>query len=466
VTARLLGIAVSGPDVQSEGVDSLLANLIGRAGVTAVTCSTRLATPAAEGEGSLEPPSDAGASVRLLDRPLWGKRSLYLTSAPGHVPHTEFFPAGGYQPPAPTELTAESGHILADFFTAANDAGLTTFTQVNAAGPPQLRPDDTPLLPDGSVPQRLAGTGSLASPAIRAWNRAWLRDTYAAYPDLGGIRVDYPEYACYMLPEAFQGFDAHLDPWAREHGFDPDLMRADAGRLYAHLHGGLTNAELEDVASAGRGGYTLAKLLLRFPGVAEALRCRAALSADMLADWRSALTEIAGADRQLHANFFATPFNLITGFDVANAAEHCGAVGPKLYTMHWPMVVEFWARELLDANDGLDERRLVRALVHLFDLGDADAPDDLAAYHYPEPDEPHPIADPPQRRKIAQTVADAAGRTGVHPLVHGYGPLDDFRRRLQVVADSAADGVWVNRYSYLSDDKLDAIGDIWGRAAR
>ena len=47
------------------------------------------------------------------------------------------------------------------------------------------------------------------------------------------------------------------------------------------------------------------------------------------------------------------------------------------------------------------------------------------------------------------------------PLMHGYGPYDDFCRRLRVVADSPAHGVWINRYGYLSDDKLDAIGAIW-----
>ena len=49
----------------------------------------------------------------------------------------------------------------------------------------------------------------------------------------------------------------------------------------------------------------------------------------------------------------------------------------------------------------------------------------------------------------------------ITPIVHGYGPLEDFERRLQLVATSKADGVWINRYGYLGDDKLDAIGEIW-----
>ena len=45
--------------------------------------------------------------------------------------------------------------------------------------------------------------------------------------------------------------------------------------------------------------------------------------------------------------------------------------------------------------------------------------------------------------------------------MHGYGPLHDFVRRFRVVAESPADGVWINRYGYLGDDKLNAVGRIW-----
>ena len=57
--------------------------------------------------------------------------------------------------------------------------------------------------------------------------------------------------------------------------------------------------------------------------------------------------------------------------------------------------------------------------------------------------------------------AAAGDGMDITPLVHGYGPLDDFARRLQLVANSAADGVWINRYGYLGDDKIEAIGRIW-----
>ena len=129
--------------------------------------------------------------------------------------------------------------------------------------------------------------------------------------------------------------------------------------------------------------------------------------------------------------------------------------------MHWSLMVNFWGDELLAANPDLDETVLVRALVNLMDLADSGDGTKIADYGYPHPDQPHPIPDEPQIRKIAQMQAAVGDRAAVYPLVHGYGPPSDFRRRLQLVADSNADGVWINRYGYLGDEKLDAIAAVW-----
>jgi hypothetical protein len=129
--------------------------------------------------------------------------------------------------------------------------------------------------------------------------------------------------------------------------------------------------------------------------------------------------------------------------------------------MHWSVMVQFWGEILLKHNPGLDESLLVKALAHLFDLGDEITAQRLSDYGYPAPDQPHPIPDAPQTRKIQQVLAESGDQVQITPLVHGYGPLGDFCRRLQIVADSSAHGVWINRYGYLSDSKLEAIGEIW-----
>ena len=62
-------------------------------------------------------------------------------------------------------------------------------------------------------------------------------------------------------------------------------------------------------------------------------------------------------------------------------------------------------------------------------------------------------------RKIVQAQADA-GSTPIYSLAHGYGPLEDFHLRLQVAWDASEHGLWMNRYAYLTDEKLRLIGQV------
>jgi hypothetical protein len=464
---RFLGITVMSPFIQNEGVDAVLDRLVERAGATAVACNTSVTSPVAPGDGSYQPPSDAGTSPRLFDRPLWGESGLWLRSGPGHRARRRHFQNSPYQPREPNDLTDAAGPLIGEFIRAAKARGLKVYIQTGATQPPGLRDEDVPRLPVGRLPElRMANVGSPASPAIRAYNRAWTQDIFAQYPEIDGIRPDWPEYPCYKLDEAFQGFGEHERTWALAHGFDYETMRREVGRLYAYLQGELNNRDLGDFATSDRGKYSLLRLLNSYPGVAEWFRFKAALSTDLLKDWADAIHAYGGTTKELAANAFMPPFSYITGLDFAGAAPHCASLAPKLYTMHWSLIVEFWGRALLAANPDLDERLLVRSLVNLLDLADDDGGDRLADYGYPGPDEAHPIPDGPQARKIEQAMAAVGGRSDVYPLVHGYGPLDDFRRRLQLVADSPADGIWINRYGYLSDDKLDAIGQICSEMGR
>ena len=167
---------------------------------------------------------------------------------------------------------------------------------------------------------------------------------------------------------------------------------------------------------------------------------------------------------QLMPNAFPPPWSIVSGMDYRRVARHSSAISVKLYTMHWPMMLRFYGDQILAANPGLSGTALVRALVKCLDIADDGGLPTLDAYRYPAPDEPHPVGPQAQIRKIAQAQADA-GDTPVYTLAHGYGPLADFRRRLVTARTASRHGFWVNRYGYLSDRKLEAIGEVV-RAAR
>lgn len=458
-----LGITVLPEFIQTEGAERVLDNLA-RAGAVAVSTSPYVMAPAEQGEGSREPPADAGAGgVRLLDRPLWGgRRALHVTTAPSFTPDSALYEGLRYRPAEPSPLTEREGHVVGDFVRSAKARGLEVYLQVQAAIPPGYRvqfggpdPDDEPHLPDGRpVPGRVDRNGSLASPHILGYGKALLKDLARAYPEADGFRIDWPEYPPYAFDALFVDFSHHALSAAERLGYDPGRLRHDVTALRETLLGGLEDADLDACLGSDGGRERLLRLLIRHPGVLDLLRLKADLVMELLAAYRGALP----AGRRLVPQVFPSPFSLASGFDPARAAGPADAVGVKLYTMHWPMILRFWADALAGANPGLSLRLLARALVRLLDTGGPVAAS-LDELRYPEPDEAHPAGAAAQRRKIRAAV-QAAGDCPVFAIAHGYGPEADVARRARIAFEAADGRLWVNRYGYLSDAKLDALGRI------
>ena len=74
-------------------------------------------------------------------------------------------------------------------------------------------------------------------------------------------------------------------------------------------------------------------------------KCDAARA--LLVAVRAALDAVPGPRRRLEPQAFPPPFHRISGFPMAKLAGIADAVGIKLYTMHWPMIARYWARDLL-----------------------------------------------------------------------------------------------------------------------
>jgi hypothetical protein len=127
--------------------------------------------------------------------------------------------------------------------------------------------------------------------------------------------------------------------------------------------------------------------------------------------------------------------------------------------MHWAMMLNAYGTAILHSNPQITEAQLVRALIRWLDIADDDGRPSLADYAYPEPEAPHPVGDEPMARKIRQAQRQA-GKMPIYALAHGYGPLADFRRRLQTAWKAAHAGIWINRYGYLADAKLAAVSEI------
>lgn len=423
--SRFLGITMMPEYIQNEGIDGTLRNLIERAKVTAVTISPYVMEPSNDADASREPPIDAGAgSVRLLDRPLWGKRELRVRTAPSYTHRFSRFRPLRYQPMEPTELTQKQGRIVSDFILEAQRRKLKVYFQVQAAIPPAYRvqfggpvDDDQPRLPDGSyLKRRVSNNGSLASEHILQYLETFLGDLVETYPEIDGIRLDWPEYPPYFYEETFFDFSRHAESFARARGINWDALKT------------------ESLAAMKAPGLKLVPQLNQLKAqMAEALIARA----------RKAIP-----GKELIPNAFPPPFNEVSGFDYARIGKHCDGVSVKLYTMHWPMMLRFWSENRNPA--------FFRDAQKWMNIGAFRSLNDC---RYPEPDEPHPVSAAAQEAKI-KAAQKAAGATPVYALAHGYGPVADFRKRLALAWRASAGRVWINRYGYLSDAKLAAVGEV------
>ncbi len=447
---RMLGITVLGDYIVSEGPQIVLENLL-RIGATAVAINPTVTCQGDRSTGKFQPPSDAGHSPRKFDRPLFGKHALWVRSAPSFHPRSELYPESPYRPRQTNELTDELGGLIGQFIDACLGEGIDVYLQVGAAEPSGLRDEDRPRLPDGSLPSgRIADVGSLASPAIRAYNRAYANDLAAAYPKVTGFRIDWPEYPCYTPDEIFQDFSPHAEKFANTAGFDFTAIRDCVLAFLERINGHLSNDDLAAPAT----------LLEEFPDLRTWLNLKAALSRDLISGWKAVVDSLAGGPKKLSLHSFPPPFSSLTGFDYAAAAKMCDSISPKFYTMHWCLVVHGWGGWLLERNPSLDEPSLTSALLKALNLVDEIPPrPTLADFAYPQPDQSHPVGAQAQLAKIEEVLAAVAGRVPVYPLVHGYGPPQDFACRLRSVLKEPIAGVWINRYGYLSDEKLNSIAN-------
>ena len=444
---------------QNEG-ERCIENLLA-VGATAIVTSPCVAEP--DENGTREPP----AKGAYLDRLLWGRNELRMSVDPSWVPDEALYRGTRYPPPEATDLTRREGHVVGEFIARAKAAGLEIHLRIQAAAPPGLRaqfggplPGDEPRLPDGSIDtDRLDRNASLACPDVRAYLRALIIDLCRNYPEADGFHVDWAEHPPYSVNTMFFDFSEHARRAAERHDLDFDRMRKAAAALKNRLLGSLRDADLKPlIGKDGSRGYLL-DLLLDNPGLVDAIHLKRLISEEVIEVCRDALDVSGDRRRKLTPMAFPPPFTLISGFNYARTAVHADAIALKLIPSHWSMILRSYGDALTAANPGLSESLLVRALLDQLDIQEETGSLMLDEYRHPRPDEVFRPGQGPEARKIAY-AQQRAGDVPVIPLLHSLGPADDFRERLSSTYAAAGNCVWINRYAFLSNEKLAVIGEL------
>jgi hypothetical protein len=462
---RQVGIHVLPEHFQSQGVNAVLDNLQSRANPTSITTQPYVMAPFNGRGAEIEPPQDAGSGkIRTLSRPLWGKRTVSVRAAPSFLADRKYYSETGYAPPEATSLTHREGTIVEEFINEAKRRGLKVYFQIQAACPPGIRvqfgnvaAQDLQRLPDGStIEGRVDKNGMLSSPDIVSYGCALIRNLSAIYPQIDGFRIDWPEVPPYTIESAFFGFGAHDRALAEKLGLDFERMQSQTSKL----------ADLEfDVIASVLGAPTSdfsdwpAFVRDNFPGFADLRTLRRAAIGNLLSRYCNAAAASCGNAKEIIPQLFPPPFNLLSGIDYSEIAKLCPEIDVKLYTMHWPMIASNYVHSINRANPDVPISDIIDLVYSFIGIADAPFPVEPKLIRYPAPDEPHPVSLSRQAEKIVD-VQRVAGETPVHALTHGYGPVNDFKSRLEAGWSSAGGNIHINRYAYLEDEKLDVIGEV------
>lgn len=446
-----LGMTVLPEYFQSEGVKGLLDHLQAHAPVTGIATSPYVMAESDPARGQREPPADAGSGEkRLLDRPLWGKREVWVETAPSFDPLLSLYEGTSYQPATANDLSRKEGGVVREFIAEAKSRGIEVLLQIQAAIPPGYRVQfggpvdaDRPMLPDESFPaRRLALNGSLASEDILAYGEALIRDLLEQYPEADGVRIDWPEYPPYFFDDLFVDFNPQVQPYAEALDIDFELLKKAVTAIREDLFAAETVRDLE---------HHLERLS---ENINDLIRVKGALAQNLMKRYRAAV----GDAKKLIPGIFPAPWDQFAGSSPYNVREYSDAIYCKLYTMHWPMMVDHYRSDLLARNPAWDPVKLTRVLVEWLGVNEWLDGAGVEDYTYPGPNTAHPCSVASFRDKIevAEVLADGVPLV---PIAHSYGPLEDFRARLDATWRASQHGVWINRYAYVSDEKLKAIGE-------
>jgi hypothetical protein len=463
-TSPPLGVTVMPEWFQCEGSGAVL-DRVQAMGATAIATSPYVLEVAPEGEGGREPPADGEAGrVRPLDRPLFGRHELWVRTAPAFEHDQSRYSALRYRPSPATALTRRNADLLDRVVDQARARGIEVLLQVMAACPPGYRvqfsgvlPDDQCRRPDGTThAARVDRNASRASPHVVAYTAALVGELAERYPDVAGFRLDWPEAPPYDFESALFDFHPSMQALMGEARRDPAKVASDVLAWSAGLRRAAREAAPLGPAAVRRSllraGF---EAFLSTDGVYAPVRdAKREAVLRLLRAVRGALDAVSGPRRRLEPQAFPPPFHRISGFPLDALDGLADRVGVKLYTMHWPMLARYWARDLAGNAPARDLDAVTAAIAALLDLTDGLVPDG-AVLRYPEPHDAHPAGVVAQRRKL-DAAREAAGRVPIVAFAHAYGPVDDVVRRVGIARESGLPA-WINRYGYLSDAKLAAL---------
>jgi hypothetical protein len=460
---KFLGILVTADDVENEGMEAVFSN-IEKTGAQAICITPWISQPVAEGQGGRLPDLRIDGHNRRLDRSLFGDTVVYLESGLSYLPDSRLYASGNYPPPASAPIQDIDKSVPRRMIDAAHKRGVSVHMELCPFLPPGLRDGDRPRSIDGRLPQPplVADRACLNSPESQAFALALIEDTVGHYPELDGLVLDWAEFGAYSLVDHFSCFCEHCQAKAGELHLDWELITREVRSTWEKLHN-LSADDLHLAIERTQAPFWMIEWLGQHPGWVEFFRLKALSVTNFYRKVRSTLDRIGQSRLSLTARGWPAPFNLTSGMDYDALADTCAAVAPKIFTFDHTCIPRWYGEKLVEWNPHLPEGLVLDVLILALDLPDQIANRKFSDYQMPAPGGYHPIDDSCYLERINHRAILVADRAQCVPFVHAYRNEEQWRNIISIVRDSQADGMWVQMYGYLSDQKINILSEVWNR---
>lgn len=470
------GVTITSGELASEGVEIVLDAIVA-AGGNAIGLPSNVTVESTAEDGMREPPLDVAGDLRILDRPLWGKRALHVQRYPVHNGDPALWDDLPWNPPA-----AAPEAIRVDYprqaIEAARKRNLRVYAQLTPYGLPGSTGDQDSVatgqqLRDELRPQRFIGgpsgdaiafTGCLNNPVVRQLGRVRVRELLRHYGDVDGLSLDWVEYPNYFIDNLFTCFCDHCRDTACASGHDWNAITTAVRQLWDSVHT-LTPASLDGLIESGDWGNLATDPVAIQDGVSAWLEFKAESVSRAIKDIRETMNDAGGKDLLLSANGFSLPWGRMSGASYPREDNGLDSQRPKLYSFHWHMMVRWWAESMLSWNreSQITPSQATAAILALFGMVLEEAPATVTPdmFGMPGPDDSHNLTPDSYTNRIENALLAKQPQAPLMPFIHGYRSTESFASLLQAVRPYTTEGLWVQRYGYLNDDKLAALGREW-----
>ena len=473
------GITITPAELSSEGIDAVLDTVAGT-GANAITMPTGIAVEVSPGEGVREPPLDIAGHARVLDRPLWGKRAIELKRYAAHSADSALWQDLPWRPPevAPAEFRVDYArkaiegarerdlriHLQLTPYTIPGGTGGQEATGGPVAVRDQYRPQ---RFVGGSHPDAIAYTGCLNNPVVRQLGRVRLTELLSHYADVDGIVFDWIEYPAYFIDKLFTCFCDYCRQAAEALGYDWQQIRSSVRHLWDSLHT-ITPEQVHALSESGDWGDLVAHPEDMQAGFNAWLDFKADSVANAIRDLRAVIEASGASHLALSTGGSALPWGRMSGAAYPRAGGGLDIQRVKLYSFHWLMMVRWWTEAVMTWNRGSGIRPgdMTRATMALFGLTLENPPAEILpeSFGMPGPDESHNLTRESYTYRLENALSQDVRQAPLYPVVHAYRSVEDFASVLEAVRPFARRGVWIQRYGYLSDEKLAVLGQEWSRS--